>query len=95
MKPENYRFVSLKQDKQDQWAPLGVSSRLEFSFSTTTEVRGGTIAWETVVIMVEGGRKAQHLLDGGAVSSPHGCFMIHPWGHRAKNLVEVGDNRIK
>lgn len=44
---------------------------------------------------VEGGRKAQHLLDGGAVSSPHGCFMIHPWGHRAKNLVEVGDNRIK
>lgn len=57
MKPENYRFVSLKQDKQDQWAPLGVSSRLEFSFSTTTEVRGGTIAWETVVIMLKVGGK--------------------------------------
>lgn len=80
MKPENYRFVSLKQDKQDQWAPLGVSSRSEFSISTTTQLGGETIAWETVVTTVEGGRKAQHLIGAGAVSSPAGCFVVHPWG---------------
>ena len=80
MKPENYRFVSLKQDKQDHWAPLGVSSRSEFSISTTTQLRGGTIAWETVITTVEGGQKAQHLIGAGAVSSPTGCFLVHPWG---------------
>lgn len=92
MKPENYRFVSLKQDTQDQWAPLGVSSRSEFSISTTTQVRGGTITWETAVTTVESGQEAQHLIGAGAVSSPHGCFMVHPWGDKAKNLVEVGDD---
>lgn len=91
MKPENYRFVSLKQDKQDHWAPLGVSSRSEFSISTTTQLRGGTIAWETVITTVEGGQKAQHLIGAGAVSSPTGCFLVHPWGDKAKRLVEVGE----
>ena len=92
MKPENYRFVSLKQDIRDQWAPLGVSSRSEFSISTTTQLRGKTIEWETVVTTMEGGRKAQHLIGAGAVSSPTGCFVVHPWGDKAKSLVEVGDN---
>ena len=92
MKPENYRFVSLKQDKPDQWAPLGASSRSEFSISTTTQLRGKAIEWETVVTTVEGGRKAQHLIGAGAVSSPTCCFVVHPWGDKAKSLVEVGDN---
>lgn len=91
MKPENYRFVSPKQSAQHQWAALGMSSRSEFSISTTTQVRNGTIAWDTVVSTVEGGRESQHRIGAGAVSFPNGCFMVHPWGHRAKNLVEVGD----
>lgn len=92
MKPENYRFVSPKQGAQYQWAPLGVSSRSEFSISTTTQLRGGTIAWETVITTVEGGRESQHRIGSGAVSSPNGCFLVHPWGHRVKNLVEIGEN---
>ena len=92
MKPENYRFVSLKQDKQDQWAPLGVSSRSEFSVNTIMWCKGSSVGWETLVTTVEGRRKAQHLIGGGAFSSPHGCFIVHPWGDKAKNLVEVGDN---
>ena len=58
MKPENYRFVSLKQDIRDQRATLGVSSRSEFSIRTTTQLREGTIAWDTVVSTVEVGQKA-------------------------------------
>ena len=92
MKPENYRFVSLKQDIRDQWATLGVSSRSEFSVNTIMWCKGSSIGWETLVTTVEGRRKAQHLIGGGAFSSPHGCFIVHPWGDKAKNLVEVGDN---
>lgn len=92
MKPENYRFVSLKQDKQDQWAPLGVSSRSEFSVNTIMWCKGSSVGWETLVTTVEGRRKAQYLIGGGAFSSPHGCFIVHPWGDKAKNLVEVGDS---
>lgn len=62
MKPENYRFVSLKQDKQDQWAPLGVSSRSEFSVNTIMWCKGSSVGWETLVTTVEGRRKAQHLI---------------------------------
>lgn len=92
MKPENYKFVSPKQGAQYQWAALGMSSRSEFSINTTTHVRNGTIAWYTVASTVEGGREAQHLIGSGTVSSPNRCFLVHPWGNRAKNLVEVGDN---
>ena len=92
MKPENYRFVSLKQDIQDQWATLGASSRSEFSVNTIMWCKGSSVGWETLVTTVEGRRKAQHLIGGGAFSSPHGCFIVHPWGDKAKNLVEVGDN---
>lgn len=91
MKPENYRFVSPKQSAQHQWAAFGMSSRSEFSISTTTQVRNGTIAWETVITTVEGGQKAQHLIGTGTVSSPTGCFVVHPWGDKAKRLVEVGE----
>ena len=92
MKPENYRFVSLKQDIRDQWAPLGVSSRSEFSVNTIMWCKGSSVGWETLVTTVEGRRKAQYLIGGGAFSSPHGRFIVHPWGDKAKSLVEVGDN---
>lgn len=91
MKPENYKFVSRKQNERDQWAPLGVSSRSEISISTTTQVRGGSIAWETTVTTVDGGGKAQHLIGSGTVSSPTGYFLIHPWGDKVKRLIEVGE----